>query len=337
VGGVKRIAKWTGIVVAAVLALLLATGATVQALGTRAAFRRYKAPGRMVDVGGYKLHIHCAGIASSDAPTVVLESGFGGWTIDWAAIQPDIAKVTRVCSYDRSGHGWSDRGPSSAGTRAGVAKQLHVLLDRAGVPGPYILVGHSLGGVYVREFARTYPKDVAGFVFVDSSHEEMSEKAKKSELKQTVRQMKMLKYARYLMPFGPQRLASQPVSNAKSLPEEDRPLANGIGYRTAAYFAIYDEASSLLAEDTAGELRLEPVPDVPLVAIASGENIDRLGWWKELQTELSELSSDGELVIAEGSGHFVHVDKPELVIDAIERVSRKASDVEASDVEGGER
>ncbi|MEX2394045.1 MAG: alpha/beta hydrolase [Actinomycetota bacterium] len=319
----KRMVKWTGIVIASALALLLATGATVQALSTRAAFRRYKAPGRMVDVGGYKLHIHCTGEAHENVPTVVLESGLGGWTIDWASVQPEIAKTSRVCSYDRSGHGWSERGPSSAGTRAGIAKQLHALLQAAHVPGPYVLVGHSLGGMYIREFARRYPSDVVGMVFVDSSHEEMGKKATSAERKEAVGQMKMLRFLRYLMPFGAQRLVKQPVSNAKDLSEADRPIAYGIGYKTGAYFAFYDEASSLLGEDEGGTLRLDRVPDVPIVTIAAESNVQKQDWWLGLQTELSELSSDGELVIAEGSGHFVHVDKPHLVIEAIEKIVKK--------------
>jgi pimeloyl-ACP methyl ester carboxylesterase len=321
----KRFLRWAGIVVGSVLVLSLALGATVQAVATRAAFRRHKAPGRMVDVGGYKLHIHCTGAAREGAPTVVLESGFGGWTIDWAQIQPEIAKSTRVCSYDRSGLGWSERGPSEAGTRAGVAAQLHALLDRAGIEGPYILVGHSLGGMYVREFARRYPDDVAGFVFVDSSHEEMGRKATPDEREEVTGQMKMLRYVRYLMPFGVQRLVNQPVSNARDLPETDQALAKGIGYRTTAYFALYDEASSLLEEDESGTLTLTPVPDVPIVAIAAESNINEQTWWLGLQTELSDLSSDGELVVAEGSGHFVHVDKPQIVLDAIDKVIKKGS------------
>jgi pimeloyl-ACP methyl ester carboxylesterase len=322
-GRVTRVAKWAGIVIGSVIAVSLALGASVQALATRSAFRRYKAPGRMVDVGGYELHIHCIGETTDGSPTVVLESGFGGWTIDWASVQSEIAKTTRVCSYDRSGLGWSERGPSDAGTRAGIAKQLRTLLDNADVPGPYVLVGHSLGGIYVREFARRYPNDVAGFVFVDSSHEEMRKEASSEELKQAISQMKMLKYLRYLMPFGAQRLVKQPVSNGRDLPEEDRALANGIGYRTDAYFALYDEASALLAEDQGGTLLLDPVPDVPLVAIASEGNVNRLGWWKRLQGELAELSSSGELIVADGADHFVHVDRPQLVVDAVLDVVKK--------------
>jgi pimeloyl-ACP methyl ester carboxylesterase len=313
--------KWFLVVPAAVLIAVLLAGLAYQRVATAASFRRYKAPGRMVDVGGYKLHIHCTG----RGPSVVLESGLGGWSVDWTRVQPGVERFARVCSYDRSGMGWSERGPASASTREGIAKQLKQLLDAADVPPPYILVGHSLGGIYVREFARRYAGDVAGMVFVDSSHEEMGKTASKKEREEIESQVRILKIARYLMPFGLQRIIKLPVANAEELPADVRPLANGIGYRSISYLSFYDEIAPLLAADHAGTLRLEPVPDVPIVALASESNISKHDNWKDLQQELAGLSSHGRLVVAEGSGHFIQVDRPELVIEAIDDVARRTS------------
>jgi pimeloyl-ACP methyl ester carboxylesterase len=130
----------------------------------------------------------------------------------------------------------------------------------------------------------------------------------------------MLKYARYLMPFGVQRIVRQPVSNARDLAPGDRDLAKSIGYRSESYFALYDEAAPLLEEDVAGELRLGVIPEVPLVVLASEGNIDENEDWRDLQTELAGLVPGGRLVVAEGSGHFIQVDRPDLVVDAVRSV-----------------
>ena len=122
----------------------------------------YAAPGRLVDVGDRKLHINCTG---SGSPTVVLEAGGGAFAIDWALVQPRVAESTRVCSYDRAGLGWSDRGPTNE-TVEQIVSDLHGLLQKAGESKPYVLVGASIGGTY---YQRTYPDEVAALVFTNSA------------------------------------------------------------------------------------------------------------------------------------------------------------------------
>lgn len=152
-----------------VLVTLTASGATYQAVATALDRRAYPAPGQLVDVGGYRLHIQCVGQGS---PTVILESGLANISTDWANVQPDIAVTTRTCAYDRAGNGWSDSGPLPRDPHQ-IAGELHTLLGKAGIPGPYVLVGQSFGGLYVRMYAAQYPADVAGMVLVDASHPDM--------------------------------------------------------------------------------------------------------------------------------------------------------------------
>jgi pimeloyl-ACP methyl ester carboxylesterase len=129
------------------------------------------APGQLVDVGGHRLHLRCAG---SGTPTVLLESGLGETGAYWGWISPAVAKDTRVCVYDRAGRGWSD--PLSVPQDGvAVATNLHILLDRAHVPGPFVLVGHSSGAQYVRIFAGRYPEQVAGMVLLDGQPAEAFE------------------------------------------------------------------------------------------------------------------------------------------------------------------
>jgi pimeloyl-ACP methyl ester carboxylesterase len=124
--------------------------------------------GRLVDIGGRRLHVDCKG---SGSPEVIVENGGAAFSFDWALVQPQIARFTRICTYDRAGYAWSDVGPEFD-TFDQAAHDLHLLLAKAGVPGPYVLVGHSLGGMLVRFYQTKYPTDIVGMVLVDSSHEE---------------------------------------------------------------------------------------------------------------------------------------------------------------------
>jgi pimeloyl-ACP methyl ester carboxylesterase len=160
-----RVHRTLAVLALALLALALA-GAAYQGIATAADERHYPAPGRLVDVGGYRLHIYCTG---QGGPTVILDALFPGTVSNWAWVQPDIARTTRVCAYDRAGLGWSDRGPTPRDARQ-HARELHTLLTNAQIPGPYVLVGHSLGGLSVRTFADGYPDRVAGMALIEASN-----------------------------------------------------------------------------------------------------------------------------------------------------------------------
>jgi len=150
---------------------LCALGGTSETIREALDRRIYAAPGQLVDVGGHRLHLHCAG---SGSPTVLLESGLGETGAYWGWISPAVARDTRVCVYDRAGRGWSD--PVSAPQDGiAVATDLHALLDRAHVPGPIVLVGHSSGAQYVRIFAGRYPEQFAGMVLLDGQPAEAFE------------------------------------------------------------------------------------------------------------------------------------------------------------------
>ena len=125
------------------LVVLLVTGAIYQAVASANDLKKYPPPGTLIDMGGYKLHLYCTGERKTSQPTVVLEAGSGSASPDWGLVQPEIAKVTRVCSYDRAGYGWSDPGPLPR-TSQRFAEELHTLLDKAGEEGPYITFGASL-------------------------------------------------------------------------------------------------------------------------------------------------------------------------------------------------
>src|SRR5215212_7284503 len=166
----RRRIRWIGkALLGSIVALLVlaVAGAIYQAIATELAERAYPPPGEMVDVGGYSLHIICVGQGS---PTVVLDSGLGDFSAAWVRVQPEVSGTTRVCAYDRAGMGWSEMGPEPRDAKQ-ITSELHTLLTKAGIEGPYVLVGHSLGGMYMQTYAARYPEEVAGVALIDSSTE----------------------------------------------------------------------------------------------------------------------------------------------------------------------
>ena len=170
--------RWTIRVVVGLCSLIVAlalAGTTYQWLATRRDLAATPPPGHLVDIGGYRLHLWCSGDGS---PAVILDTGLGGSSAGWGHVQPDVARFTRVCSYDRAGMGYSDPGPSPRTARR-IATELAELLARGGISGPVVLVGASIAGFDARVFASDYPERAAGLVLVDASHEDDAHKCRR--------------------------------------------------------------------------------------------------------------------------------------------------------------
>jgi pimeloyl-ACP methyl ester carboxylesterase len=294
---------WLGRVVVLIIGLAL-LGALYESLAEAADAKKYPPPGQLVDVGGYRLHLNCTGTGD---PTVVIVSGLGDWSTSWGgAVQPEVAKTTRVCTYDRPGLGWSDASslPSDA---AQFAKELHTLLQNADVPGPYVMVGHSLGGFIVRIFAHDYASEVAGVVLVDS----MNPKQVTASLSNSLSQRSS--FQAVLARFGIGRLLVKLPAIAPSLPagyEAYYPhLARPQSFQTSAN--EYRELPASAAEAAA----VKSFGDLPLIVLTAKLN-DNPGW-PEWQTELLELSSNSQHLLAENSGHVIQFDEPDAAIASI--------------------
>jgi len=187
---------------AVVAILLAAAGAAYQSLASALDRRSHPMPGQLVDVGGYKMHIDCAG---QGTPAVILESGLGDSLFSWQKVQPKIAQFTRVCSYDRAGLGYSDSSPRPR-TSKDFAEELHALLHNAGIPAPYVLVGHSMGGFDVRLYTNFYRSEVAGMVLVDSSHPEQQKRLPPALNDMDATWLREQEFMAFTMPFGIPRL-----------------------------------------------------------------------------------------------------------------------------------
>lgn len=289
------------------IAVTALTGTTYQWLATRTDLAASPPPGRLVDIGGRKLHLWCTG---NGAPAVILDTGLGGSTVGWGFVQPDVARFTRVCSYDRAGMGYSDPGPSPRTARR-IASELATLLDRGGIDGPVVLVGASIAGFNVRVFASDHPERAAGLILIDASHE-----ADAHEVPPMARFVPLLSTAGVLRLFG--------VSfgqSVESLPPSVRRYAEATRFRTAGYQAAADEILHIretLSEVGSSRRKLT----IPVVVVTGARGAD--DHWQRLQRDLASLSERGCLVVAQRSGHVVPIDQPEVVVDAIRTVVETA-------------
>jgi pimeloyl-ACP methyl ester carboxylesterase len=306
-------------------------GAIYQSAASASDLKKYPPPGKLYAMGDRQSHLYCTGEGS---PTVILEGGAGSPSTTWFMVQEKVAEFTRVCSYDRPGFGWSEpaSGPLSSNQ---VAANLHGLLEVAGIPGPYVLVGHSAGGVYVRAYASQYPSEVLGMVLVDSSHESQNLRFPAKFQEYSARQDGMVRLCKAISPIGAIRLLKLyhtmiPENIAAS---DWGAAAMSTMYRTSYCDSSYDEMVAI-AESFSQPEGPPSLGDMPLSVLSAGatfkempeaivraigqdvlDQMEQVS--QELQQELAGLSTQGEQVIAEESGHNIQWDQPDLVIDAI--------------------
>jgi len=342
-----------------ILAVLLGTlagpvvaGVIYQAIGTWRDRRRFPPPGRLVRFKERRMHIHVTG---EGTPTVVFESGMGASCLSWTLVHPYVAQFTRAVSYDRAGHGWSDSAQEPR-TAQQIAQELHTLLDATGVPGPYVLVGHSFGGYVNRAFAHLYRNEVAGMVLVDSVHPAEWENPTPEQLRMIEVGLRYAWIAAWLARLGFVRFCLARL--ARGSPR--------LGWAAASTFGV-DTAAA--AQRIAGEIRKLPAPILPIVramwsqprnfmslaqhvaalpvSAAQAAAVSSLGDlplvvlsadlhaapYADWQRDVAQLSSRGRHLVASNSGHWIHLDHPELVTRVIREVvtaARSAAQMEAS-------
>jgi len=291
-----RITVWIGLAVLAILAVAAATGAAYQAISSVQDRRRYPPPGQLIDIGGYRLHLHCTGTGS---PTVVLNSASFDTVSDWVWLQPKLANVTRVCAYDRAGLGWSDFGPEPHDPQQDSA-QVHSLLANAAIQGPLLLVGHSFGGLYARHYAAQYPQDVAGMVLIEATPPDFLRRAGRPEVMPNADET-MIKAGPYAARLGVLRLLRF-VELDSNLPARQRAELNAF-YSSNKFadsaLSSFQHFRSILAEVRA----TGPFGAKPLAIVIGGKSENASGQPFELQSELASLSSDSVVHIVEGANH----------------------------------
>jgi pimeloyl-ACP methyl ester carboxylesterase len=298
---------------AAAAAVFGLASAAYQTVGEARDRRRTRPPGRLVDVGGYRLHFVSAG---QGTPAVVVIPALGDADSEWLDVQRAIAQETEVCLYDRAGLGWSDSPPRRR-SAVTMARELHALLHGAGTMPPYVLVGHSMGGLVARVFIQLYPDEVAGLALIDSSHPGQKSRTPKVEMRH-YRGGKLLESAlAWTRPLGLRRLARdlglrEPAPAAWS---RHRRAAYG---ELLAFDAICGEATGDLADlPLAVVTSSELDPNQPAGSRAQRHRGRFYPSWAALQDELATLSINSTHVVAERAGYYVHRDDPELVTRVI--------------------
>jgi pimeloyl-ACP methyl ester carboxylesterase len=306
----------------------------------------YSRPQRLVDVGhGRRMNIDCRGKGS---PTVILDAGMGDSTISWALVQPRVATRTRVCSYDRAGLGFSDGSPLPS-TAVNIATDLHALLQAAGLAPPYVLVGHSAAGMYIRVFADRYPQEVAGMVSVEGSHEDQSvrgwaigppgQKAKWDAF-----------LDEYESCVGAARhgLVQGTPEYAKCVGDPDPRFSAAINAAQARYAstvrwqsAVASERRAVFyasAEQTRATRRR--FGDMPIIVLTHSpypktkdetqqERNEKTLLWESLHLDVAAMSTRGINVIVPDSSHYIQYDHPQVVIDAIDQAIAIARESDA--------
>jgi pimeloyl-ACP methyl ester carboxylesterase len=299
-----RLMRLAGLGVVALVLTVAATGAAYEAIASMRDAAEHPPPGRLVDVGGHRLHISCVGEGS---PTVIFESGLANMSADWANVQPVVGVSTRACAYDRAGIAWSDNGPQPRDAQR-IAHELHSLLANADVAGPYVLVGQSFGGLYVRMFAHQYPDDVVGMVLVDASHPDMWARAPSELTARMVPSPAIGLAYRGMAHLGFLRLTSAPAS--------DCGLAARQCGEERAWFASARSKDAYLAEMGAPNRDAQVqatrmLGDRPLVVLTAANHAAEFGaqaaevepLWLQMQTELAGLSNNTRHTLVEGSTH----------------------------------
>jgi pimeloyl-ACP methyl ester carboxylesterase len=310
----RRIAECVGLSLIALVALAAGASGGVNAI----LLHRYRAhmPGSLYEVDGHRMHLDCAG---SGSPALILDAGLGNDALIWSAVQPRLAKTTRVCSYDRAGMGWSDPAPTPRDADH-IAVQLHGLLESAGIHGPIILMGHSIAGIYIRDYTQHYRDQVAGLVFVDAS---------------TPLQNRDPAFAPHMRAGGPP-LPQVLITEATfilGIPRwfgacsQNFPGFSPARARLQAEVRCHMVVSSPVGEsrnfDRSGQETVQTGPwgDLPILvlssdparALAARQPKAVVDAWTRMQANLKNLSTHSRQIIARGSGHYIQLDRPDLI------------------------
>jgi pimeloyl-ACP methyl ester carboxylesterase len=324
------------------IAALITSGVLYQRLGARHDRLRYAGSGRWISIGdGCKLYLLEKG---SGGPTVLFESGIAATNLNWCRIQETVSRFTHTASYDRGGLGWSSPA-SSARTPGNIAIELHAMLEGAGIKPPYVLVGHSFGGLVMRRYALLYPEDVAGVVLVDPMRCEEWPPLDPTKQATLDRGTKLTGYAIPIAHLGLARLAvtsllcrGGQISNflagaagnggkhvlgrikdeVGKMPQEVWPIVAAHWSRPSYYVGMCNHVESV--PDSVREMQdADPIVGIPVTLLTPGSASPLC------ERRLGEIGDNVQQVIAPASAHWIHLDEPDLVIDSIREMVMAAT------------
>ena len=320
--GSRKLLARIGTTLVLLCVLVGGSGVAYNELSLRHYRQRAGVPGKLYDIGGYAMHLYCTGEGS---PTIVLSSGLGDDFTGWAKVQPALSRQTRVCSYDRAGFGWSESRPGVQDANA-ISSQLHQLMGAAGVELPFVLVGHSISGIYLRSYAAHYPGDLAGLVFVDGATPLQDDRIPKELVKIQEEQRRQMPWQKLLMMLGWYRLQG----DCTSIPPGFEAYSAWIKADSCIPSQMDAMENELDAERASGEetIHAGPYGNLPVLILSRDPNVLAPNWpaavskansiaWNQMQEEAKGLSGQSRRIIAKGSDHYLQNDRPDLVIREI--------------------
>jgi pimeloyl-ACP methyl ester carboxylesterase len=336
------------IVAGTVLLVLALAGIVYQSVGLARDARRFPPPGELVDVGGHRLHVVRSGHGT---PTVVFESAFAASSLSWARVEPTVARLTSVCTYDRAGLAWSEASTTPR-TFARIVDELHTLLAKLDCAVPYVMVGHSFGVFVCLSYAARHPQEVAGLVLVDPPSEWIHMDRRRRQmlqgavlLSQAGRLLARVGVVRaclalltggapavprhFVKVFGPTtaRTLERLVGEVRKLPAELYPVVQALWCQPKCFQSIADHLR-VLQEATASAEAVGSLRDLPLIVISSGDQTQEV---TALHHALARTSSNGRVVFASKSGHWVPYDEPELIVSAVREIVAAVSAISSTD------
>ena len=319
VGKARRITERVLLCLAIFICAFLACTTIYNAAALRYYRAIYPPPGKIYQVNGYDMHLYCTGEGS---PTLILEAGWGSNSAAWTKVQPELSKITRVCSYDRAGFGWSTPQPPPRDADT-IARQLHLLLQQAGIQGPLVLMGHSAGGLYIRDYASHYPNDIVGLIFVDAPTPSFHDR-----LSPELRPFDSVSPSFYYALAAATEMGLHRVMG-ECAPEPGFDLATGTriaqlqcGILPSSFWKEY-LAERQVIEETANT---GPYGDVPVLIFTRDPKLDQQSGrlpprlalelvtvWGQEQDGLKRLSTRSRRIIAKGSRHQIPYDRADLL------------------------
>jgi pimeloyl-ACP methyl ester carboxylesterase len=318
-----RFVRRTGLGLLLLLVVLGGAGASWNALAIRHYRNANPPPGKLYTVNGHLMHLYCSGEGS---PAIVLESGLGDDFTLWAKVQPSLSVTTRTCSYDRAGFGWSESQPGPRDSDS-IADQLHALLMQAGITKPVVLMGHSAGGLHIRAYATRFPRDVAGLIFVDASSPSQNDRLPPSVQALDRHSAGEFLLLRSLVALGVARLTGQ----CTIVPPGFEAYAGWVKANTCVLSQItpYQREAAAIPASLSEVARTGPYGNLPVLIFSQDTQLPMpahlpapvsIEDWRKatavhdtLQEELKLLSSDNRRIIAKGSGHYIHNDRPDVL------------------------
>jgi len=329
-----KVIGWILLFIPILIILSIPVGAAYQAIATTIEDRLFPPPGTLVEIEGKQMHLFCQGEGS---PTVVFESGMGNSGYSFLNIHKQLAGRTRVCLYDRPSLGWSTVDETWY-MKDQVSQHLHSILEQAGEKPPYLMVGHSMGGVYIRAFYHLFPDEVVGMVFVDSAHENEMAFYPEPEGSTPDYFSTMMDFCEFIAGVGVLRatgVMGEILEGSPGTALEQRQILsrlNRVSYCKG--IRVEKEVSDIELSQTTPPASLG---DLPLIVLVGAKQLNPIRnqfyigplppaqrqntqTWQEIQAQLAALSTNSEMVQALQSGHYVHWDEPQLVVDAINKL-----------------